>query len=138
MSDRNIADLHPLLQPKCQAHIDACKAAGIDLILTCTYRSSLDQNALYAQGRTAPGVIITNAKGGQSMHQYRLAYDCVPVVNGKALWDSSSPIWGKVGELGKAQGLEWGWDWPGSFREMPHFQLTGGHPIAYFVGGGTL
>jgi peptidoglycan L-alanyl-D-glutamate endopeptidase CwlK len=106
-------------------------------LITCTYRSPAEQDALYAQGRTAPGPVVTNAKAGQSMHQYRLAYDCVPIVNGKALWDGANPIWAKVGELGKAQGLEWGNDWP-SFRECPHFQYTAGHPLSYFEAGGTL
>jgi peptidoglycan L-alanyl-D-glutamate endopeptidase CwlK len=137
VSDRNISDLHPTLQTKCQAHIMNCKAEGIDLLITCTYRSPAEQDALYAQGRTTAGPIVTHARAGQSMHQYRLAYDCVPIVNGKALWDASSPIWAKVGELGKAQGLEWGNDWT-SFKESPHFQYTGGHPLSYFQGGGVL
>jgi peptidoglycan L-alanyl-D-glutamate endopeptidase CwlK len=137
MSDRNIDDLHPAIRDKCRDHVQACKDAGIDLLITCTYRSPEEQTALYAQGRTAPGPIVTRAKAGQSMHQYRLAYDCVPIVNGKALWNGKDPIWAKVGELGKAQGLEWGNDWA-SFKECPHFQLTGGHPLAFFVGGGSL
>jgi peptidoglycan L-alanyl-D-glutamate endopeptidase CwlK len=137
MSDRDISDLHPILQAKCRAHIDACRIAGITLLITCTYRSPAEQDALYAQGRTAPGPVVTNAKAGQSMHQYRLAYDCVPIVNGKALWDGANPIWAKVGELGKAQGLEWGNDWS-TFRECPHFQYTAGHSLSYFEAGGTL
>ena len=137
MSSRSLSDLHPAVMAKCTAHIAECKNAGIDLLITCTYRSPEEQDALYAQGRTTPGAIVTNAKGGQSMHQYRLAYDCVPLRNGKCVWDSSDPAWATVGELGKAQGLEWGYDWP-KFKECPHFQYTGGHPLSYFEGGGTL
>jgi len=137
VSSRSLMDLHPAVMAKCTAHIAACKNAGIDLLITCTYRSPEEQDALYAQGRTTPGAIVTNAKGGQSMHQYRLAYDCVPIRNGKCVWDGSDPAWATVGELGKAQGLEWGHDWP-TFKEMPHFQLTNGHPVSYFEGGGAL
>ena len=137
MSSRSLSDLRLIVMNKCLAHITACKNEGIDLIVTCTYRSPEEQDVLYAQGRTTPGPIVTYAKAGQSLHQYRLAYDCVPVVNGKALWDASSPIWAKVGALGKAQDLEWGNDWA-KFKECPHFQYTGGHPLSYFEGGGTL
>jgi len=140
MSSRDLNDLHPIIRAKCQAHIDACKAAGIDLLITCTYRTPAEQDALYAQGRAHPGPIVTNAKAGQSMHQYRLAYDCVPLVNGKAVWNTTGTdgqMWHKIGELGKAQGLEWGEDWVG-FHEMPHFQFTGGHPLAFFEAGGQL
>jgi len=137
LSSRSLSDLHLIVMNKCLAHITACKNEGIDLIVTCTYRTPEEQGVLYAQGRTAPGSIVTHAKAGQSMHQYRLAYDCVPVVNGKALWDASSPIWAKVGALGKAQGMEWGHDWV-KFKECAHFQYTGGHPLSYFEGGGTL
>lgn len=125
------------MQSKCMIHIAACKANDIELMITCTYRSPKDQDALYAQGRTKPGPIITHAKAGQSMHQYRLAYDCVPIVNGKAVWDAEDPIWDRVGELGKSSGLEWGYDWK-NFKERPHFQYTGGKPLSYFQGGGTL
>ncbi len=134
---RSLLDLHPLVMNKCMAHIESCKTAGIDLLVTCTYRSPEEQDALYAQGRTAPGHIVTHAKGGGSMHQYRVAYDCVPLINGKPLWDASSPVWAKVGALGKAQGLEWGNDWQ-SFKDCPHFQYTAGHPLSYFQGGGKL
>ena len=137
MSSRSLSDLRLIVMNKCLAHITACKNEGIDLIVTCTYRTPEEQDVLYAQGRTAPGSIVTHAKAGQSMHQYRLAYDCVPVVNGKALWDASSPIWAKVGALGKAQGMEWGHDWV-QFKELPHFELRNGHPISFFQNGGTL
>jgi peptidoglycan L-alanyl-D-glutamate endopeptidase CwlK len=130
-------DLHPTVMAKCMAHVAACKNEGIDLLITCTYRSPEEQDALYAQGRTKPGNIVTRAKGGQSMHQYRIAYDCVPIRNGKCVWDASDPAWATVGELGKAQGLEWGGDWV-TFKESPHFQYTGGHPLSHFQNGGTL
>ena len=124
----------------CEAHLAACKGAGIDILITCTYRDTEAQDALYAQGRTAPGGKVTNAKGGQSMHNYRIAYDVVPMQNGKPVWKTAGEagkLWAEVGALGKAQGLEWAGDWV-SFKEFPHFQFTGGHPLSYFQGGGTL
>ena len=46
-------------------------------------RTFAEQDALYAQGRTKPGAKVTNAKGGQSIHNYGLAVDIYPVINGK-------------------------------------------------------
>lgn len=138
---RHIEDLHVIVQEKCKAHIAACAVAGIQLIITSTYRDEAEQAALYAQGRTTPGRIVTRAKPGQSMHNYRLAYDVVPLRNGKPVWGTTAPedkaLWLKVGELGVAQGLEWAGNWK-KFREYPHFQYTGGHPLSYFQSGGTL
>jgi len=137
---RLLSDLHPTVQAKCEAHLSACKAAGIDLLVTCTYRDSETQNALFAQGRTAPGPKVTNARGGQSLHNYRVAYDVVPLRNGKPVWKTTGEdgdLWQTVGELGVEHGLEWAGKWK-KFREFPHFQYTGGHPLSHFQNGGLL
>jgi peptidoglycan L-alanyl-D-glutamate endopeptidase CwlK len=109
-------------------------------LVTSTYRSTAEQNALYAQGRTKPGKKVTNAKGGQSFHNHRLAYDVVPLRNGKPVWGTTGEdgkLWQRVGELGEAAGLEWAGRWT-KFREFPHFQYTGGKPLSYFQNGGRL
>jgi peptidoglycan L-alanyl-D-glutamate endopeptidase CwlK len=137
MSDRNLSDLVPSVQTAAEAALAECAAKGLDVLVTCTYRSPADQNALYAQGRTAPGAIVTNARAGQSMHQYRCALDIVPMRYGKCVWNGSDPVWQQIAAVFKAHGFEWGEDWV-SFKEMPHFQITGGHPLSYFQGGGTL
>jgi len=135
---RRIEDLHPAVQAKCRAHIAACHAEGLDFLITSTYRDAAEQAALYAQGRTAPGKIVTNAKPGQSMHNYRLAYDVVPMRNGKPVWGNARPedaaLWARIGELGEAQDLEWAGRWR-KFREMPHFQWTGGLTLADLQAG---
>lgn len=137
-SSRNIDDLIMPVKAMCLNHIHVCKLAGIDLLITQTYRSPADQNALFAEGRTAPGHIVTRAKAGQSMHQYRVAYDVVPLRNGKPVWDLvpyvNKAIWQQVGAIGKAQGLEWAGDWI-EFQEYPHFQYTGGLSIAELAAG---
>lgn len=122
MCSRSLNDLRPEIRPKVDAFLDACTTAGIDLLVTCTLRSSAEQNALYAQGRTIPGPIVTRAQAGQSAHNYGLAIDVVPMVNGKPDWNGGDPVWQQVGALGQAQGLEW-YGAPGqSFPELPHFQ----------------
>ena len=99
------------------------------MLVTSTYRDNESQDALYAQGRTTPGSIVTKAKGGQSFHNYRCAIDVVPLVNGKAVWDGANPVWAKIGALGKLAGLDWAGDWK-TFKELAHFQYTGGLTLA--------
>ena len=96
----------------------------------CAYRSNAQQEALYAQGRTKPGPRVTNARGGQSAHNFMLdgkpaakAFDIVPVIHGKAMWSRAHPHWQTLGKIGMDLGLNW-YGAPGSkFDEFPHFQL---------------
>jgi peptidoglycan L-alanyl-D-glutamate endopeptidase CwlK len=125
INSRRLEDLLPVVKAKVDCFIAECKEVGIDLLVTSTYRDNASQNALYEQGRTKPGKIVTNAKAGQSFHNYRCAVDVVPLVNGKPMWDAKNPIWQQVGAIGKSCGLEWAGDWK-RFREFPHFQYTGG------------
>jgi peptidoglycan LD-endopeptidase CwlK len=125
IASRSIDDLLPVVKEKVKKFVALCKGDGIELLVTSTYRDIESQNALYAQGRTDPGKIVTNAKGGQSFHNYRCAVDVVPLVNGKPDWDGTHPIWAKIGNYGKLAGLEWAGEWT-RFKELAHFQYTGG------------
>lgn len=117
--------------------------AGITVLVTCTWRSHEEQARLYAQGRTTPGRIVTNAKPGQSLHNDTMAgepcaraFDIVPLRAGKPVWgvhgdgidlDPSDDltddleVWQRVGEIGERCGLSWAGRWT-KFREFPHFQ----------------
>jgi len=130
-------DLLPPVKERVEKFLNAAKAAGIDLLITSTYRDNASQNALYAQGRTKPGKIVTNAKAGQSLHNYRCAVDVVPIVAGKPRWDVKEEVWQQVGALGKAAGLEWAGDWK-RFKEYPHFQYTGGLTLAQLQSGAKI
>lgn len=132
--ERSIDALDPRVASMCRNHIENCRANGIEIIVTSTYRDPAEQDRLYARGRTIkvengkPVKIVTNAKGGQSFHNYRLAYDVVPLRYGKPVWGTVGAdldLWEKVGELGKVAGLDWAGDWV-RFKEFPHFQWTGG------------
>lgn len=73
---------------------------------------------------------VTNAGPGESWHQYGLAADCVPLDNGKAMWDDDRPQWVTYGAAVRTAGLRWAGDWTTS-REFPHCQLpVGNNPIA--------
>lgn len=134
INSRKLMDLNAKVAAMATQHIANCKDLGIDILITSTYRDAESQNALYAQGRTTPGNIVTNAKAGQSYHNFRVAYDVVPMRNGKPVWDASDPIWKLVGEAGKKAGLEWAGDWK-KFKEFPHFQYTGGLTLKDFQAG---
>lgn len=129
MASRKIEDLHPELQPKARAFLAKALMQGIDVLVTCTWRSNAEQDELYAQGRTKPGSKVTNAKAGQSKHNFTLdgkpaskAFDVVPMVAGKPMWDAKHPHWAQLGKIGEDLGLEWAGKWV-SFKEFPHFQL---------------
>lgn len=124
INSRDLKDLLPPVQVKANAFIDACKKQGIDILITSTLRDIESQNALYAQGRSAPGNIVTNARGGQSFHNFACAFDFVPLVNGKPNWNDLA-LFRKCGEIGESLGLEWAGRWH-SFPELAHMQYTGG------------
>jgi peptidoglycan hydrolase-like protein with peptidoglycan-binding domain len=106
-------------------------ATGHPITVTDEYRSIKEQDELYAQGRTKPGNIVTNAKGGESFHNFRCAFD-IAFTNGKGI--TYTGPWNMVGEIGKAIGLEWGGDWT-SIVDKPHFQLTLGYSLSDFRNG---
>ncbi len=134
INSRKIEDLLPIVQDRVRAFVFKCNQANIDILITSTYRDNESQNALYAQGRTQPGKIVTNARAGESWHNYRCAVDVVPIINGKPCWDTKNSVWQEVGRIGKEAGLEWAGDWK-RFKEFPHFQYTGGKTLAQLRNG---
>jgi peptidoglycan L-alanyl-D-glutamate endopeptidase CwlK len=126
---KRIQELKPKVQRMALDFIAKAKAEGIDLLITCGYRSPEEQDRLYAQGRTTAGKIVTNAKAGQSFHQYKVAIDICPIIAGKLAWNFDFK---KLGIIGKSCGFGWGGDFPGFFKDLPHFEYTGGHTFADF------
>lgn len=136
MASRDIKDLDVRLQPMALDLIKRCEDSGIHIIITCTYRTGKEQDELYAQGRTKPGKIVTKARAGQSAHNAMIngkmaarAFDIVPIVNGKAVWDGDDPIWKRIGNIYKSVGnsdykLNWYGEPNAEFHEMFHFQLA--------------
>lgn len=133
INSRNIDDLHPIVANKCRAFVSDCAEHGIEILITSTYRDAESQAALYAQGRTKPGKKVTNAKAGQSFHNYKVAFDFVPIRHGKAQWNDLA-LFQQCGEIAESCGLEWAGRWK-AFKELAHCQYTGGLSIHDFQGG---
>ncbi len=127
----NIDLLKPKIKKMAMELINACNAVGIKIIITQTLRTIAEQDALYAQGRTKPGKIVTNAKGGTSFHNFGVALDFCPVIDGKAVWNDLS-LFEKVGSIGAGLGFEWGGNWK-DFKDRPHLQFTAGYSLKEFM-----
>lgn len=107
------------------------KALGHPIIITEGYRSYERQAELYAQGRTKPGSIVTNARPGESFHQHRVAFD-IAFLGPKGV--TYEGPWDIVGAEGEKMGLEWGGRWKDPV-DRPHFQYTGGYKLSHFQQG---
>jgi peptidoglycan L-alanyl-D-glutamate endopeptidase CwlK len=122
MRNSDPACLHPLFREKARELLERLTSESIPFRLFEGFRPPERQLYLYAQGRTRPGPIVTNARPWSSYHQYGLAGDFVLFENGAWSWDSSGArkrYWSRLGEIGKQLELE-----PLSF-EAPHLQLAG-------------
>ena len=119
-SERNIATLLPQAQPLARALIESAAAIGIAIKVISGTRTYDEQNALYEQGRSKAGRIVTNARGGYSTHNFGIAFD-IGVFEGGRYFDES-PAYKAVGAIGMKLGLEWGGNWK-TIQDEPHFQF---------------
>ncbi len=147
ISSRKLEDLDPSVCTAAKAALTECEAAGLDVLIYCTYRDFEAQADLYASGRTKPGAWKTNAKAGQSWHNWRCALDLVPLRHGKPIWGTTGngidtdptdderddlELWQRVAVIFKSRGFEWGGDWLRA-RDFPHFQRPDGQSIAMLL-----
>lgn len=128
---RDMTALHPVLQKKAAVLKEECKKQGIFIQFSECLRTKAEQDALYAQGRTAPGNIVTNAKGStySSQHQWGIAVDFYldMDVNGNGTkkddaFNNSTGLFERVGAIAKSVGLGWGGYWT-SIKDRPHLYL---------------
>lgn len=120
-SERCIASLHPQVQPLALMLVRIAAEHGVEIRIIAGTRTYEEQDALFAQGRTKPGPIVTKAQGGWSNHNFGLAFDIGVWENGQYVPECKS--YRIVGNLGKAIGLEWGGDWT-SIVDEPHFEVV--------------
>ncbi|MBE99307.1 M15 family metallopeptidase [Flavobacterium coralii] len=136
--------LHPDIRQEVRAGYEFVNnkqlGKGVRLRFAHTLRTPEEQNALYAQGRTKPGKVVTKAKAWQSIHNYGLAFDIVLLIDrdGNGTFETASwgikadfdkdrqADWMEVVNYFKSIGFVWGGDWK-SFKDYPHFEKSFGH-----------
>lgn len=114
---KGIEALYPDFRDKIKVLIKTMNDLGLPVILSEGIRTGKRQDELYAQGRTTPGSIVTNAKAFESYHQYGVAADIIFKISG---WNAPESSWKVLGSEGKKIGLVWGGDW--EFRDVAHFE----------------
>jgi hypothetical protein len=126
VSDKRIQSLHPAIRMQATEFIKDANTSsdGTMIRVAQGFRTYAEQDALYAQGRTTPGNIVTKAKGGFSNHNFGLAFDIVGITNGKLDYNLD---WKSLSTLGKSKGFEWGGDW--KFKDLPHFENMLGNSL---------
>jgi len=148
LSKERILLLHPDLRMDAfdiLSEIECALTGNAKVRFTYTLRTFKEQQDLYNLGRTVVnpdgrskskpmGNIVTNAKAGQSIHNYGLAVDIALIINGtEASWNTVKDFdgdlvsdWMECVKIFKKHGWEWGGDWK-TFRDAPHFQKDFGY-----------
>jgi peptidoglycan L-alanyl-D-glutamate endopeptidase CwlK len=121
-SKKNIATLKPEVRPLAAKLIETALVQGINAKVICGTRTYEEQDELYAQGRTKPGNIVTKARGGQSLHNFGIAWDIgIFSADGKKYYPESA-AYEVVGKIAESLNLEWGGRW--EFKDEPHVQYN--------------
>jgi peptidoglycan LD-endopeptidase CwlK len=129
-SEACITTLLPVAQRAARRFLKACKLHGFSVRVISGTRTYAEQNALYAQGRSKPGDVVTRARGGQSNHNFGLAWD-VGVFTASGAYLKESPDYSMIATL-RPPGVEWGGDWPkrSGGPDRPHYQMSTGLTVA--------
>jgi peptidoglycan L-alanyl-D-glutamate endopeptidase CwlK len=125
-----IAKLHPKVREEMKTIIDECNqvlSGRSQVRVAQGLRTFAEQDALYNQRPK-----VTNARGGQSIHNYGMAVDIVLIIDGKtASWDTHKDWdndgvadWDECVKIFAKHGWSWGGNWS-SFKDMPHFDKIG-------------
>jgi len=146
---RKLEDLHWYVKDLAEELLLKVKEKlNLNIIIYFTIRTFQEQNEIYAQGRTKPGKIVTNAKGGQSYHNFGLAFDLAVLKPNKTIdWnqtadinDDDLPDYDQIGEIAEDMGLEWGKRFTNLAGDFGHFQVSFGFKIkellAFYNKGG--
>lgn len=121
MPDRNLDDLHPLIEPLCKNFLAACAAAGLDVIITETWRDPAREDTLHEQN-------VTAATGRTCKHCFTIdgrpaskAFDFAVIDDGKMVQDGTDARYTHAGAIGIRTGLAWGGYFP--HPDYDHFEV---------------
>jgi peptidoglycan LD-endopeptidase CwlK len=130
-TERNIGSLMPPAQQAARRFMKAALDLGLSVRIISGSRTYAEQDALFAIGRTTQlsKKPVTNARGGQSNHNFGIAWDVGifeadgRYMDGRKKGDTRA--YADLGKLAKAKlkDIEWGGDWT-SFADPPHYQVS--------------
>lgn len=120
-TEKNIATLLPQAQEKAREFMRLVKAKGINAKIIDGSRTMEQQQKVYNQGRTTPGDIVTNARPGESFHNFAVAFD-IGIFDDTGDYLEESPIYEELGPIGESVGLEWGGRW--ERQDFPHYHFN--------------
>lgn len=116
---RALDDLDPRFKPLACYLLARCVEAGIQIMIVDTLRTPAEHAA-----NLASGVSWTQ----RSKHLEGLAIDICPYDTyqlagpDKLKWDSSDPVWQRIGAIGEKLGLRWGGRW--AQKDLGHFEYV--------------
>ena len=136
VSIKRLTTLHPKLRSEVAEILIEAEKNNVGIRITSAFRTPQEQDALFAQGRTSDGNVVTNAAAWQSYHNYGLAVDiCLLHKDGSISYSATEDLdgdkvsdWDEVTRIFKNRGWEWAGDWK-TFRERPHYQKTFGYNL---------
>lgn len=132
---RDLNNLHPKVKELAEIFLTKANQLvnpqGYQIKVISTLRTLAEQKEIYAQGRTKPGKIVSNAIPGRSCHNWGVAFD-VGVFQDKIYCDGGSveqqrkaeEIHKLISNTAKSIGLFWGGDFTKP-KDYPHYQYTG-------------
>lgn len=129
-TEENLLTLLPKAQRAARIFLNAAKPFKYQVKILSGTRTYAEQAAIYAQGRTKPGSIVTKAGPGQSNHNFGIAFD-VGIFDGKTYFTGRNATEEKAYTDLRAftkkatPELDWGGDWK-SIKDKPHYELRTG------------
>lgn len=129
-----VQGLHPKVSDLFYNFItDAENELGIIIRVVQGFRTFEEQQAIYDQGRTKPGKIVTWSPPGSSYHNYGLAADeCPFILNSttKLNWDYDFSL---LKPIAAKYGITWGGDFPKGKKDLDHFENKLGFNWRYLL-----
>jgi len=121
---RDLTALTPETEAKVRQLLIRAEGMGLSPVVTSTYRTCAEQDAIYAQGRESPGDVATWVSGCGSWHTWGRAADIL-------LEGAPADAYARLGELWES----WGGRWGGHFDDPGHFEWHPGLEIRDLCGG---
>jgi hypothetical protein len=141
INSRNMLTAHPVIQRgftelnrRFQEENRAKNLGFTNIGVSSVYRCHAYQEHLFSQGRSRSGAIVTNARGGYSIHNYRLAFDVFQNTRGRE-WENG--FFALLGRIWVEMGGVWGGNWV-NFVDRPHFEFTAGLTVSQLRNGHVL